>query len=469
MPLLVLTADRPPELRDVGAGQSIDQLDLYGRAAKWFVEVGTHEPGRGDRRAPPRAGLPGGGHRRRRAAGPGAPQLPAPRAARPGAPRTLDAGGLGGPPRRSPWTELTGPPARPTPATSATAGRRHARRDRLRRGAPSRWRSRWRGWPPRWAGRCSPTRPRACAAARTTARTWWPTTTCCCVPRPSPPRTGPSWCCASASRPCRSPCAPGSPAPSRSWSTRMRPGTTRHARRRWWWPRPPGPLLEALAAERGRHGPRLARLLARADALVPPALAAMPEAFEGRVPQPSSRRCPDDALLWLSYSMPIRDVEAFFPSSPKPLRFLAGRGANGIDGVVSSAAGAALGSGRPTFVLTGDVALRPRRGRPARGAPRRRGPHRGVREQRRRRDLRLPPGGGRRRPRDLRAPHRHPARRGPGALAAARRARAPPGRRRRASFAAAVAHSGPRGGAHRPRRQRRPARATWCGGWPTSL
>jgi 2-succinyl-5-enolpyruvyl-6-hydroxy-3-cyclohexene-1-carboxylate synthase len=55
--------------------------------------------------------------------------------------------------------------------------------------------------------------------------------------------------------------------------------------------------------------------------------------------------------------MPIRDVEAFFPTSPKPLRFLAGRGANGIDGVVSSAAGAALGSGRPTFLVTGDVAL----------------------------------------------------------------------------------------------------------------
>src|SRR6185503_14255811 len=42
----VLTADRPPELRDVGAGQSIDQLGLYGSAVKWFVEVGTHEPGR---------------------------------------------------------------------------------------------------------------------------------------------------------------------------------------------------------------------------------------------------------------------------------------------------------------------------------------------------------------------------------------------------------------------------------------
>ena len=41
VPLLVLTADRPPELRDVGAGQTIDQLKLYGSAAKRFVEVGV--------------------------------------------------------------------------------------------------------------------------------------------------------------------------------------------------------------------------------------------------------------------------------------------------------------------------------------------------------------------------------------------------------------------------------------------
>jgi 2-succinyl-5-enolpyruvyl-6-hydroxy-3-cyclohexene-1-carboxylate synthase len=43
VPLIVLTADRPPELRDVGAGQTIDQIKLYGDAAKWFVEVGVHE------------------------------------------------------------------------------------------------------------------------------------------------------------------------------------------------------------------------------------------------------------------------------------------------------------------------------------------------------------------------------------------------------------------------------------------
>jgi 2-succinyl-5-enolpyruvyl-6-hydroxy-3-cyclohexene-1-carboxylate synthase len=42
VPLIVLTADRPPELREVGAGQTIDQIKLYGDAAKWFFEVGTH-------------------------------------------------------------------------------------------------------------------------------------------------------------------------------------------------------------------------------------------------------------------------------------------------------------------------------------------------------------------------------------------------------------------------------------------
>ena len=61
--------------------------------------------------------------------------------------------------------------------------------------------------------------------------------------------------------------------------------------------------------------------------------------------------------MWLASSMPVRDVEAFFPSTAKPLRFLANRGANGIDGTVSSAAGAALATGRPAFLLTGELAL----------------------------------------------------------------------------------------------------------------
>src|SRR5258706_11941438 len=43
MPLLVLTADRPHELRDNGAPQSIDQNRLYGTYVKWFVEVALPE------------------------------------------------------------------------------------------------------------------------------------------------------------------------------------------------------------------------------------------------------------------------------------------------------------------------------------------------------------------------------------------------------------------------------------------
>jgi 2-succinyl-5-enolpyruvyl-6-hydroxy-3-cyclohexene-1-carboxylate synthase len=43
VPLVVLTADRPPELRDVGAPQTIDQLHLYGNRVKWFVEMAIPE------------------------------------------------------------------------------------------------------------------------------------------------------------------------------------------------------------------------------------------------------------------------------------------------------------------------------------------------------------------------------------------------------------------------------------------
>ncbi|MGC2373894.1 MAG: 2-succinyl-5-enolpyruvyl-6-hydroxy-3-cyclohexene-1-carboxylic-acid synthase, partial [Solirubrobacteraceae bacterium] len=43
VPLIVLSADRPPELRELGSGQTIDQLKIFGAFAKWFFEVGTHD------------------------------------------------------------------------------------------------------------------------------------------------------------------------------------------------------------------------------------------------------------------------------------------------------------------------------------------------------------------------------------------------------------------------------------------
>ena len=48
VPLLVLTADRPPELRGSGANQTIDQVKLYGDSARMFVEVGASEQGQED-------------------------------------------------------------------------------------------------------------------------------------------------------------------------------------------------------------------------------------------------------------------------------------------------------------------------------------------------------------------------------------------------------------------------------------
>ncbi|HXM87414.1 MAG TPA: thiamine pyrophosphate-dependent enzyme, partial [Solirubrobacteraceae bacterium] len=78
---------------------------------------------------------------------------------------------------------------------------------------------------------------------------------------------------------------------------------------------------------------------------------------EPRVALELGRLLAQDATLFVSSSMPVRDIEAFWPVREDPPRVLCNRGANGIDGVVSSAFGAAAASDGPAALLIGDVAL----------------------------------------------------------------------------------------------------------------
>ncbi len=68
-------------------------------------------------------------------------------------------------------------------------------------------------------------------------------------------------------------------------------------------------------------------------------LGQLDEPFEGRVFAELAEILPDRATVWASSSMPVRDLDTFFPKSARSLTFLSNRGANGIDGVISSALG----------------------------------------------------------------------------------------------------------------------------------
>ena len=559
MPLLVLTADRPPELREVGAGQVIDQIKLYGRFAKWFFEVGTHEatperlrwmrtlacracwtaldgrpgpvhlnfplreplvpdgplpedatgrPGgapwvargataavaarrvrrpwrrQGDgparragvherhrgRELPPsrRRGARGArpaarahrrpaaraargrrrtGHRSdqalralrevvlrgrnargdartpaldaharlprvldgaRRTARPGAPELPAARAARP---RRAAAGGR----RRTDGRRAVDRTRRDdrdgdgTAAAAVGARRRGQRPPR----APRRAARSEVGAVRRRGGLAGPRRParRRARAARRRSRT----TTRSCATRASPPRQRPDLVLRVGDLPTSK--------PLRAWLAGL------DARQVASTPRAPGRTPTACSPR--SSAPTRARLLHDLPRRARPAELARRLARRrrprGRAPSRTPRRRPDraarrrarsasalpaDATLVVASSMPVRDVETFFPAREDPPRVLANRGANGIDGTIATALGAAATADRPGRPPARRRRPRPRPRQPARDEAPRPAAHDRAARQRRRRDLRLPPG-------------RHPARR----LRGARRDPHRPGRR----------------------------------------
>ncbi len=85
----------------------------------------------------------------------------------------------------------------------------------------------------------------------------------------------------------------------------------------------------------------------------------------GASPWPSETRLvselrtilPDHATLFIGNSMPVRDMDTFFPGRSASLRLLSNRGASGIDGLVSSALGAAATSDDPVVLCIGDLSF----------------------------------------------------------------------------------------------------------------
>jgi 2-succinyl-5-enolpyruvyl-6-hydroxy-3-cyclohexene-1-carboxylate synthase len=90
--------------------------------------------------------------------------------------------------------------------------------------------------------------------------------------------------------------------------------------------------------------------------------AALAPVLDAELSEPSvaavlGRELPPSATLFVASSMPVRDVEGYFPALPEPPRVLANRGANGIDGTVSSAFGVTACATGPVVLLIGDLAL----------------------------------------------------------------------------------------------------------------
>jgi 2-succinyl-5-enolpyruvyl-6-hydroxy-3-cyclohexene-1-carboxylate synthase len=103
------------------------------------------------------------------------------------------------------------------------------------------------------------------------------------------------------------------------------------------------------------------RMWARYEEKVRPVLgqrlAGITELFEPKATWILAQHLPAGTSVFIANSMPVRDAEYVWPVGDRALRPLCNRGANGIDGTLSAAMGAAHDSGGPAVLLTGDLAL----------------------------------------------------------------------------------------------------------------
>jgi 2-succinyl-5-enolpyruvyl-6-hydroxy-3-cyclohexene-1-carboxylate synthase len=359
-PLLVCTADRPPELRDTGAGQTIDQAGLYGGAVRWFCDPGLPDDHAGAgptwrsiaaRAAAEALGPP---------PGPVHLNLPFREPLVPtGAPLVSAPGRADG----RPWTTTTRATRAPDHGTVARLAQ--LVRDHDNGVVVAGWGS----------GASS------AVVERFAARAGWPVL--------ADPISGLR----------RGPCAVSTYeallripdfADGHRPDVVLRLGAAPTSKLLTTWIGPDVPQLlvdpddawldPARSATERLAVDEDALLAALADALTSPArpstvwldawrsaeraarvtideiLDGWETPFEGRIARDVIDVLPDGTALLVASSMPVRDVEAF--ARPRAgIRYLTNRGVSGIDGFVSTVLGAAAASDGPTVALLGDLCL----------------------------------------------------------------------------------------------------------------
>jgi 2-succinyl-5-enolpyruvyl-6-hydroxy-3-cyclohexene-1-carboxylate synthase len=350
IPLLVLTADRPPELRGTGASQTIDQVKMYGHAVRWFADPGVPERRAGAAgqwrslacqafaQASGATGtLPGPVHVNLPFREPLVPDEPGGE----DWPEPLD-----GRPDGRPWTWF---------APSGASGGLEL------------------PWTERGVVVCGDGDYDVEALVALAERAGWPI-----VAEPSSnARRGPNALTAyqyllaspdfmAAHRPDVIVCA-GRPGLSRPQSALLRTPDFRLAviaQGPGQWADQAraaddvGTAVELAGAPRAQAPSAWLAAWRHADGL---ASAAVDKILDGeealtepRLARDLLRAIPEGSLLWVGSSMPIRDVDITMPPRDG-IRVLSSRGASGIDGTTSSAIGAALAHAGPAFALLGDL------------------------------------------------------------------------------------------------------------------
>jgi 2-succinyl-5-enolpyruvyl-6-hydroxy-3-cyclohexene-1-carboxylate synthase len=368
VPLLVCTADRPPELQDVGAPQTVDQVHLFGRAVRWFV---APEPGRAEaaptwRPMAARAYAEAAGG----PAGPGPVHLnlafreplveaPGPLPARVGRGVPVGRGGGAGP------ATGTGPATGPQLGSAEWPTRRGVLVVGEGGGPPASvlGLARVLGWPvladPRSG--CRVADPSVVAGADLFLRD--PTIRRALLPE-MVVSLGSAWASKSVG----------------AWlGEASAHGAAVVAVDPWWrWRDPdavvttvvrsdPGRWLhdvreEVAAGAGGGGGSGWLRTWSGVEAASQAAVDGALGHDAGQVTEPALARSllpllPPGCQVLLSSSMPIRDFESFTPALDDPPVVHANRGVNGIDGVSSTALGLAAGGTGPVVAVLGDLAF----------------------------------------------------------------------------------------------------------------